>query len=119
MSVLTSSIGVTAVNLTAYSRIKMDTSSAFEFEKVDPLEKFRFVNEHPHYAVYASVLYLIGIVALERFMKEKEPIKLKWSFAAWNAGIGIFSIVGFARVFPSFCTEFVKPGGFYRSICVV
>lgn len=61
--------------------------------------------------VYLSVLYF-G----QKIMANKEPIKARTVLILWNTGLAVFSILGFARVFPEFLYTLTK-FGFHYSIC--
>lgn len=90
----------------------------FKFEALDPFFWHDFVKSNYYYAIYASVAYVFTIFGLQCYMKDKQAFDLKRPLIVWNFGLGVFSIIGFARSFPGFISLLNKPNGFYNSICV-
>jgi len=95
---------------------------AFEFEKLS-LESYTTLGNFLYHYWYLSLvigaIYMILSFALQHWMRNQQPIKLKWSLFLWNMAIGIFSIIGFCRVVPPLLYRISLPDGFYRSVCVM
>jgi len=50
-------------------------------------------------------------------MKDRPPMKLRWAFTLWNAGLSLFSLMGFLRTGQELMSVLMIPGGFHKSIC--
>lgn len=48
-------------------------------------------------SIYASLVYLIVIFSVQRFMKNREPFNLRGLLTCWNFALAAFSIMGFLR----------------------
>lgn len=55
-----------------------------------------------YFSFYISIAYLISIVVMKRWMRDREPYKMKTALIAWNALLAVFSIMGTIRCFPEF-----------------
>jgi hypothetical protein len=65
----------------------------------------------------AGAFYLFLIFSLKLFMRNREPMNLKWPLFIWNAVLSIFSIIGFIRTAPEFFTIIFGKRGLYQAIC--
>jgi hypothetical protein len=100
-----------------YSGIDMKSGN---FESIDVKEYLHFMRNKWYYAVITIILYVGGILLMQNWMKNRKPVKLKWLLVLWNSSIGVFSIMGFSRTFPSLRKVVMGyPDGFYRSMCIV
>ncbi|XP_063956958.1 very long chain fatty acid elongase 6-like [Lytechinus pictus] len=63
-----------------------------------------------------SAIYIMLIYPLRKWMEPQEPKKLRGPLVAWNLIIGMFSIIGTARVLPDFLKN-LRNDGFYASFC--
>lgn len=90
----------------------------FAFEMVDPHWWHDFIKSRYYYTIYAAIAYLTGIIALQRYMRDKPAYDLKKPLFYWNLSLSVFSIVGFARTLPGFVSTLIQPNGFYNSMCI-
>ncbi|CAL8091681.1 unnamed protein product [Orchesella dallaii] len=90
----------------------------FDFEKIDLVWWQQYMVHNWQLAFYAAAVYIPTIFGLRRFMKNREAFELKYFLFLWNLTLGMLSIVGSIRVFPSFWTVLNEPNGLYNSICV-
>jgi len=91
---------------------------AFHFEKLS----FEFLSsvgnfmyQYWYFSLVVGICYLAAAFFLQHYMRNYEPIKLKWTLFIWNMAIGIFSIVGFIRTAPPVLYRLSE--GFYTSVC--
>jgi len=90
---------------------------SYSFEKIDyPLWK-HYMALHWKLPIYVSVVYMIVIFGLQRFLKNRSPLNVQLPLALWNLGLGIFSILGFMRIAPELFKVLASPDGFHRSVC--
>ena len=47
-----------------------------------------------------SAIYVVLVFGGQRIMADREPFELKWSLAAWNLLLAVFSFIGMVRVVP-------------------
>lgn len=86
-------------------------------ENFDVQRRVEWLNENFHLPfLFGIVFYLSGLYFGQKIMANREPIKAKTVLILWNSGLAIFSILGFARVFPEFFYTFNKYG-FQYTIC--
>lgn len=90
----------------------------FTFEEVDPFWWVDFATRNQVLALYAGAFYVLSIFGLKHLMKTRKPFQLKTPMFLWNMALGLFSIIGFSRIFPGFWKTLQQPGGFYTSICL-
>lgn len=55
-----------------------------------------------YYSFYISIVYLISIVLLKNFMKNRPALEMRSVLIAWNIALAIFSILGTIRCLPEF-----------------
>lgn len=73
----------------------------FQWEKTyDAYPPFQFVQQHPFLAAGCSIVYGLAIIAGQRYMSDRKPFDLRWSLAAWNLLLSIFSGWGMLRIVP-------------------
>lgn len=70
------------------------TFESFEFERIEPFFWHDFITSYWKISYYASAIYVAVIFGLQRFMRDRPALKLKWPLFIWNTVLGIFSIVG-------------------------
>ena len=63
------------------------------------------------------VIYLVLIVLLRGWMRNREKFELKKTIALWNFGLALFSIVGTVRTLPELVRLLGLQSGFHRSAC--
>ncbi len=51
-------------------------------------------------------------------MKNRRPIKLEKTLILWNGALAIFSIFGFFRIGQEVLYNFMKPSGYYGTVCL-
>ena len=72
-----------------------------EFEKsYDGDSWVQYCRNHAEIPVFAITLYLAFVFYVPGFLENREPWRLKKTFAAWNACLAIFSFVGATRTAP-------------------
>ncbi|CAL8097160.1 unnamed protein product [Orchesella dallaii] len=89
----------------------------YPFEIIDFPAWKEFMALNWKYPFYASTIYILVIFSLQRYMKNRQPFSLRTLLACWNGVLGVFSILGFCRIFPEFWKILQSDGGFHRSIC--
>lgn len=94
-----------------------DTVFNFSFEEADPFYWHEFIEGHWALAFYAGAVYIAAIYGIQWWMRDREAYQLKMPLFWWNLSLGIFSIIGFARMIPGFMYVLQQPDGFYTSIC--
>jgi len=79
---------------------------AFAFEKAlvpygDDIQQFTI--DYSHYSFYISIVYLITIFSLKKWMDTREKgFNLRRYLTAWNVFLALFSIFGVIRCLPEF-----------------
>lgn len=72
------------------------------FEKFyDPSPVSKWMKNHLSVPLITVFLYYVLIFSGQRYMKDKEPWRLKKSLAAWNLLLSTFSIIGTIRCTPN------------------
>lgn len=73
----------------------------FQWEKdYDPLPGNDFVKANRSLPIVFTVIYCVSIVAGTRYMRDRKPFDLRWSLAAWNLLLSLFSCWGMIRTVP-------------------
>lgn len=67
-------------------------------------------------SVLASAIYIFVIFYIRRWMKDKEPFKLKKLLAIWSTSLAVFSIIGTICISRDFVSH-VYSKGLTHSIC--
>ncbi|KAH7717966.1 GNS1/SUR4 family protein [Aphelenchoides avenae] len=68
------------------------------------------------HTITVSILYLIAVQQLERWMRPRPPMQLKGALTVWNGGLALFSILGAIRTTEEFAHTMLNEG-LYRSLC--
>lgn len=89
----------------------------FPFEEVNLFSWYDLAVDKWYLALIAGAVYLAVIFGLQRFMRDRPPLELKWPLFIWNFSLGLFSIMGLVRVLPGFVRVLSMENGFYRSLC--
>ncbi|CAG2104036.1 unnamed protein product [Medioppia subpectinata] len=63
----------------------------------------RFMQQHWHYSIYLSIVYIGVILAIKHVMKSRPAFNLRVPMAYWSASLALFSIIGVVRCLPEFC----------------
>jgi len=93
---------------------------AYWFEKLDNIYWRKFVWEHPMYPYVACALYLATIFGIQRYMKDRPPLKLRTPLIVWNWFLAVFSIMGFYRLGQELGDIVLgNENGLHKSICEV
>lgn len=90
----------------------------FSFEEdFDVPKTIEWFNKYAYAPFFIGiVVYLSMIYFGQKIMANREPLKLKGPLVVWNSALAIFSILGFARVFPEFLYTW-RTFGFQHTIC--
>lgn len=94
------------------------TIEPYWFEKCDLHERMEWFLENWTLCIKASVLYILMIVFLKNFMKDRPAYKLTGLLFVWNICHATYSIAAFSRTLPELLWILRQPEGFYRSICL-
>lgn len=86
------------------------------FEDFDRKWWLKFARMNWQLSVYASIIYIIAIFGIQHYMRDRPAYKLKKGLFAWNATLGVFSIVGFIRYIPEF-SHVLYNSGLHGSLC--
>ena len=102
--------------------------SGFRYDYVLKIENETFINplfrsvamnwmkENWSISLLISLLYILTIYGLERFMEKRQEFKLKNILIIWNASLALFSIFGAYRTLPEFIYILTQKG-FKYSVC--
>ena len=80
----------------------------------------RWTSEHWEVPIIASILYLIMIMFLKRYMASREKMRLQGLVIAWNFGLSLFSFAGLAVCVPHLLNNphtGLLAKGWYPSVC--
>lgn len=91
---------------------------SFAFEEIDLKHWSDVIESTWKLPFYIGPAYLATIFGIQWWMRDRPAYQLKTPLFLWNLGLGIFSIVAFARTAPGFVQQLLKPNGFYNSMCV-
>ena len=93
-------------------------SHVFDFEqRFDERKAQGWVQENwVPMTAWAGSVYVILVFSGQAWMASRPAYQLRGPLTAWSAFLAIFSIFGFARVFPEFLHT-LTTRGFYDSIC--
>jgi len=93
-------------------------SHVFDFEqRFDERKAQGWVQENwVPMTAWAGSVYVILVFSGQAWMASRPAYQLRGPLTAWSAFLAIFSICGFARVFPEFLHT-LTTRGFYDSIC--
>jgi hypothetical protein len=64
----------------------------------------------------AAILYLVGLVAGQAYMKDRKPFNLRITLSMWNLFLAVFSLAGTLRTMPHLFLM-LREGGFEYTIC--
>lgn len=88
-----------------------DTCSPGSYHSlVDLNYQINWLQTHPYFSVYASLLYLIVIKVVHRFMSTRSPFDLRGALFLWSLGLGLFSIWGTLRTVPELLSTLTNHG---------
>lgn len=59
-----------------------------------------WIQQHPLVPIAACCMYVILIVAGQAFFAKRERCQWRYTLAAWNLGLSVFSFTGMARLLP-------------------
>ena len=59
-----------------------------------------WVNKNWTFSIYASVLYLVTIFSLKKWMEDRKPFNLRTLLVMWNTGLALFSLLGVSCLLP-------------------
>uniref|UniRef100_A0A6U6D1B6 Elongation of fatty acids protein n=1 Tax=Odontella aurita TaxID=265563 RepID=A0A6U6D1B6_9STRA len=76
-----------------------ETYTGFELS-YNPVPVRDFMVAHPEVPIVACILYLNFILVGRSYMNDKKPRSWRNALAGWNLLLSVFSVCGFARVFP-------------------
>nr|XP_002739877.1 PREDICTED: elongation of very long chain fatty acids protein 6-like [Saccoglossus kowalevskii] len=90
----------------------------YELERqlVDVGTWIEHMRDYWHYSIYASVIYVVVIFTIQRYMRDRPKFHLRRPLVAWNLALAIFSIIGAVRS-TTMLYLIVKEDGLYRSVC--
>lgn len=128
---LSTSTSVASDNLTYFHQVVRDQpfgwkytqpqrSPYFSFEELDHFFWPKFIEANRIWALYAGVIYIVTIFGVQKWMRTRPAYQLRKPLFLWNAGLGIFSIMGFWRTIPGLVYVLFGgkvENGFYKSIC--
>ena len=63
----------------------------------DTVATLQWQNRYWHTSWIASIIYFVILYFGTRWMKDREPYRLRLPLVLWNIGLAVFSIVGFWR----------------------
>lgn len=106
-------------NFVAFSIKEKPSIQPYYFEKYKISVEFqKWTYENTHLFHYIWIAYLVVIFSLQSYMKNRQAWNLKYTLAAWNFGLTIFSAVGWIRVTQQLIEILLLDNGFHKSVCV-
>lgn len=109
-----------ASNLSTYSPLDfpqklfhtlLTLEASFDERRVIP-----WMRGHWHWSFYYSIAYLLLIYAGQRYMKNRQPYKLRRVLCCWSAGLSFFSVCAMYRSIP-IAYYMIYTGGLQHAIC--
>nr|XP_002740724.1 PREDICTED: elongation of very long chain fatty acids protein 6-like [Saccoglossus kowalevskii] len=88
----------------------------FERNLVDTPSWHIHMKHYWHYSIYTSVVYIILIFSIQRYMRDRPKFHLRGPLVAWNLVLAIFSMWGSVRTSLDLFI-IIKEDGFYASVC--
>ncbi|XP_023209696.1 putative fatty acid elongation protein 4 [Centruroides sculpturatus] len=96
---------------------KTITVEAFFFETVFTADALRnFFRTYWHYSIFISILYVLAIKILQRYMKDRPSYNFNRAFTIWNGILAVYSICSSIRLIPILFEQF-KHFTFYEIVC--
>ncbi len=96
-------------------------NTVFPFERsyfaLDPYNFYLWITDYWTISILASVLYLVVIFGIQRWMRDRKPYDLRYPLFMWNLGLAVFSILGSHRTFAELLFV-LREHGFEHSVCV-
>lgn len=90
----------------------------FDFESKLDLEKtINWIKPTCNYSILLVIFYLVGIFWGESYMRNKAPWNVRPFLVVWNIFLAVFSLMGAARLWPSF-VYIVREYGWYDTVCI-
>ena len=81
----------------AASTIRYDHGIVLPFEhSIDHVIVTYAMQNYWHLTLYLGIFYLLSMRWLQNWMTNQKPFNLKNILIAWNGGLAIFSILGYA-----------------------
>ncbi|XP_033123902.1 elongation of very long chain fatty acids protein 6-like [Anneissia japonica] len=97
--------------------ISRDRMNLYEFEKTFDLPYYvNFFGTYWHYGIYISIVYLLTIFSIQKWMKSRAAFSLRPQLFMWNVLLAIFSIGGALRCSP-FLVYALVYDSFHDSAC--
>ena len=85
--------------------------SRFDLQSAQP-----WLASYGYISIAVSVVYLILTFVGRRWMSSRPAFNLRRPLVMWNAGLAVFSILGFLTISPSLAKNLVE-NGFSSSVC--
>lgn len=105
------------VNATLYDA-ELFSPVIFWFEKdFDYKSTIEWLGTNYFHLLSSVPLYLMAVLILGRFMRNRPRYELRTELTLWNVGLALFSVLGFLRTFPEFAYSMSNFGFRYTS-CV-
>lgn len=103
--------------LTCYF-IQHNYVSDFEvsFKAHDYMDVTTWMSERMWICVAVAAFYLVSIFSIQAYLKDKPKFNLKYSMAAWNLFLAVFSFCGSVRTLPKL-VELYNTIGVYGILC--
>lgn len=89
----------------------------YSFELVDWESWGDSMGENWILPIPTGILYLATIFTVKKIMMRRKGFDLSGELFLWNAGLGLFSLIGFVRTVPELVVR-IWEDGFQNSICV-
>ncbi len=77
----------------------------------------QWMEDHLYLVPILCVLYLLIVFGARRWMQNKQPFILKRELPMWNAGLAVFSVIGFIKINHPVFRKILIEEGFVTSIC--
>lgn len=81
-------------------------------------EAIGWMQQHWHYSLYSTFIYILVIFSLQDWMKGRKKLELRVPLIIWSGGLAIFSIMGCVRQYPDLKYS-ISEFGFDFSVCRV
>jgi len=91
---------------------------AYDFEKIDVDWYYNISYYMINYVIPLGFsLYLTALYYLHKFMKNRQPYKLKIPFILWNTCFALCYLLIAARVMPELLLIWKDPNAFHQALC--
>lgn len=82
-----------------HSQTSLTPHPSFE-KKYDPIPVMHWMRDHPFFPVGACAIYAALIVLGQAYFAKRDRLHWRYTLAAWNIFLSVFSFIGMMRTWP-------------------